>query len=69
MTLDMLAGLPRAVSVAKDGPDALRQAQATLPDPMLLEASGRRSAFWRAAKPVGGPFGLPIFCDDESQRG
>ncbi|MFI5339927.1 MAG: hypothetical protein ACHQ7N_08830 [Candidatus Methylomirabilales bacterium] len=48
MTLDMLAELPLAVSLAKDGPDALRQAQATLPDPMLLEASGRRSAFWRA---------------------
>lgn len=38
MTVDMLAELPLEVSVARDGPDALRQAQAILPDLILLDA-------------------------------
>lgn len=38
MTVDMLAELPLEVSVAKDGPEALKQAQAILPDLILLDA-------------------------------
>ncbi len=49
MTPDMLADLPLDASVAKDGPDALPQAQAILPNPMLLEARGRLSGLWRAS--------------------
>ncbi len=38
MTVDMLADLPLEVTVAKDGQEALRQAQAILPDLILLDA-------------------------------
>ena len=38
MTVDMLAELPLEVSVARDGPEALRQAQAIQPDLILLDA-------------------------------
>lgn len=38
MTVDMLADLPVEVTVAKDGREALRQAQAILPDLILLDA-------------------------------
>ena len=48
MTLDMLAELPLAVSVAKDGPDALRQTQARCRTPCCWRRAGD-------ARPFGAP--------------
>ena len=53
MALGLFSELPLDVSVAKDGPDALRQAQAFLPDLILLKASGRTLSLLARSKTPG----------------